>query len=475
MKRWAILWVWGLYLAAQSSYQQEAETWIQRLDSLVYWQQIEERFLAPQKALLETPVKTPYDPTISPEMLEERLKALESVIPLEVNPMVQAFIKVYIEKYPDLTAKLLGRSVLFFPYIEEVFDREGLPLELKYMAVIESALVPTARSPAGAVGLWQFVYPTARYYGLKITSYIDERRDPFKSTVAAAKYLKRLYSIYKDWLLVIAAYNCGPGNVNRAIKKAGGKRNVWELMPYLPRETRGYVPAFIAAYYAMEYAKEHGIYPEPVHYTFYTDTIHILRKKVSLRYLAKIMGVDEKLLRLLNPELRRGVVPYTTYPYVLRIPSEAFTAFYYNRHLLNAPEATIETEAEIDSSNLAYVILPPPNTEIHFHEVQEEETIEDIAHLYEVAVDSIKKWNRLYDERLRPGTYLKIFIPLPEESASDSIQKPKFLYYRVRREDTLWSIQQRFPHISIEQLRAINQLHPNQDLKEGQWLKIPIH
>jgi membrane-bound lytic murein transglycosylase D len=251
-----------------------------------------------------------------------RLALLESEIPLEYNEYVKPYIDLYAVRRRGLVGKVMAWSKYYFPQFEEALDRENMPMELKYLAVIESALNPNATSPVGAAGMWQFMAPTGRMYGLKTTSSYDERRDVQKSTDAAIKYLRNSYRIYGDWLLVIASYNCGPGNVNKAIKRAGGVKNFWAVQQYLPRETRGYVPAFIAATYVMEYASEHNLYPnENVEVFKHTDTI-LVDNSYSLHQLAKQLNMTVADIQVYNPSLRKGVLPLSAEKIAITLPYE---------------------------------------------------------------------------------------------------------------------------------------------------------
>ncbi|MEZ4825031.1 MAG: lytic transglycosylase domain-containing protein [Bacteroidia bacterium] len=259
-------------------------------------------------------------PSYAAGTIRSRMYELPTVIPLDYNVYVQRYIDVYTVKKREQTARMLGLSKVYFPLFEEYLDREGLPLELKYLSVVESALNPHARSRVGATGLWQFMLGTARMYNLEVNSYVDERCDPLKSTEAATRYLKNAYNEFGDWLLAIASYNCGSGNVRKAIARSGGKQNFWEIMEYLPRETRGYVPAFVAATYAFEYASEHNIYPIYVEFDYSQDTLHIARLDITLQEIAEITRTDYELLKNLNPELKIDRIPYSNDPYILKVP-----------------------------------------------------------------------------------------------------------------------------------------------------------
>lgn len=266
---------------------------------------------------------------ISDSIYIERLYRLPRLMEMVYNDVVRSVIDKYTGRLRPTVSFLLGAANFYFPIFEEVLESEGLPLELKYLPVIESALRPQATSRAGAGGLWQFMVPTAKQCGLKVNSIVDERRDPFKSTHAAAQYLKYLYRIYGDWNLVIAAYNCGPGNVNKAIRRANGSRDYWEIYPYLPLETRGYVPAFIGANYVMNYYCEHKICPMRTELPMQCDTI-MTTHNVSLKQIAEYCGIDLKYLRALNPQYRQDLVPGETELSSICLPLKEMTIFIDN-------------------------------------------------------------------------------------------------------------------------------------------------
>ncbi len=337
-----------------------------------------------------------------PDVYEERLAALETKVPLDLNPMSLNAIRGYLFHYPTLTGRLLGLADYYLPTIEAIFRSYGLPLELQYMAIIESALMPEALSPMAAAGIWQFIPGTARLYGLQVNRLIDERYDLIKSTHAAARYLQNVYRIFGDWLLVIAAYNCGQGRVLRAIKMAGGRTNYWEIARFLPHETRGYVPAFIAACYVMNYAPLHGIRPIYPDVPQEVDTVYFpIKARLSL--VAKSATVPLSWLRFYNPELRSDLIPHG---YTLRVPAIA-------AHQV----ATIRDKAL--QGELSLLPVAAGRTQITrgylWHTVRPSETLYRIARQYEVSPHQIMRWNQLWGYYVSPGMKLRIRLsPEPD-------------------------------------------------------------
>ncbi|MDP4273759.1 MAG: lytic transglycosylase domain-containing protein, partial [Bacteroidota bacterium] len=271
-------------------------------------------------------ISTEKIPDFPDSVYIERLSKIPSIIPLSFNQEVKSYINVYTKKKRTSVEVMLGLMDYYFPMIEEIFDSYNLPLELRFLPVIESALNPRAVSRVGATGLWQFMYGTGRNYGLTVNSLVDERRDPINATRAAAKYVKDLYNIFHDWVLVIAAYNCGPGNVNKAIRRSGGKKNYWSIYYNLPRETRGYVPAFIAATYTMNYYKEHGLVPKIIDMPQATDTI-MITDNLHLKQVSGVLNLPIEELRNLNPQYRYDIVPGKTLPCTLTLPFQYTSKF----------------------------------------------------------------------------------------------------------------------------------------------------
>lgn len=301
-----------------------------------------------------------YNPTFTTEEYQERLRRLPVVMEMPYNSVVQKFIDQYSGRLRRTVSYALGAGNFYIPIFEEALDYYGLPLELKYLPVIESALEPKAKSSAGAVGLWQFMLATGKRYDLKVNSLIDERQDPYKSSWAAARYLRDLYKIYRDWNLVIAAYNCGPTNVNKAIHRANGVRDYWAIYPYLPSETRGYVPAFIAANYIMNYYCEHNICPMKTKIPITTDTVTIMRD-LHMQQVAELCNIDVEAIQALNPQYRTQLIPGSSGPMTLRLPTETLNTFIdlkdsvYNYRVdeLLTRRSCVEVDDRLDNRSVA--------------------------------------------------------------------------------------------------------------------------
>ena len=297
------------------------ESMLSDMDSL-YWDWQSKNFLS----IDENCMSTATNPIVSDSVYIDRLSRIPSIIEMPFNDIVKKHIEAYTNRLRNKISFILAAANFYMPLFEEALDTYDLPLELKYLPVIESALNPTAMSRQRASGLWQFMLRTGKLYGLENNSLVDERRDPIKSTWAAARYLKDLYNIYKDWNLALAAYNCGPGNVNKAIRRAGGATDYWEIYHLLPKETRGYVPGFIAANYIMNYYCEHGICPMDTQLPATTDTIHI-HKNLNLKQVAEVCDINIDQLRSLNPQYKKDIVPGLSKPYVLRLPNNTVNRF----------------------------------------------------------------------------------------------------------------------------------------------------
>lgn len=353
-------------------------------------------------------------PMYADSVMAYRLSLLESEIPLDFNEYVKPYINLYTVRKRNLSSKILAWSKYYFPMFEEALDRANMPLELKYLAVIESALNPMATSPVGAAGMWQFMAPTGRMYGLKTNAIYDERRDVQKATEAAIKYLRNSYRIYGDWLLVIASYNCGPGNVNKAIRKAGGVKNFWAVQRYLPAETRGYVPAFIAAAYMMNYASEHNIYPsDAVQINYHTDTIHV-DASYNLSALAQSLDMTLDQLLDLNPALRRSVVPYGMDKVTLTLPYEKavkFASINDSSFKQNSNEQlmAMNRQIAIERKQLAAVSnKSKKSNKGKTITVKKGDTLGKIADKYNVSENDIRRWNKLKGNRINAGQRILI-------------------------------------------------------------------
>ncbi len=347
------------------------------------------------------------------DVLLDRLSRLPTIIEMPLNEPVRNAINFYANRRKQLVENMLGLSLYYMPIFEEALERHGLPNELRYLPVIESALVPTAVSPVGAAGLWQFMPGTGKDLGLEINSLIDQRRDPYLASEAGAKFLKQLYSNYNDWSLAIAAYNCGPGNVNKALRRAGdGKHDFWDIYPFLPAETRGYVPAFIAANYIMNYYKEHDISPALARKPLITDTVHVSRR-VHFQQISDVMGIPMAELRTLNPQFRKDVIPGDIRPYSLVLPSLQVYAYIANEDSIVNHNASLYARRGIVEPASGKIVGSSANGDyydeevIQYHKVKKGETLAKIAKRYGVTVSSIRKLNKC-GKSVKAGRNLKI-------------------------------------------------------------------
>lgn len=391
--------------------------------------------------VLDSYVENSKSETVSDEVYIKRLRALPVTIEMPFNSVVKTYIEMYTQRRRTLVEEMLGMSLYYMPIFEQALEKEGLPLELKYLPVIESALNPDAISRVGATGLWQFMISTAKGLGLEVNSLVDERRDPYRASEKAAVYLKNLYNIYHDWSLVIAAYNCGPGNVNKALRRAGGSgKDFWAIYPYLPKETRGYVPAFIAANYVMTYFKNHNISPSLAKKPLLTDTIAV-NQRINFNQISKVLNMPIDELRVLNPQFRRDVIPGDTHSYSLCLPTHQVYSFImskdsilnyrtdlYGRRDVVEPATIADSQQDIsgvEGVDFTY----ETQTVTKWHKVRRGETLAKIAGKYGVTSSSIKRANGLRRSSVKRGQSLKIVttqrvkVPIEksDEPASDEL------------------------------------------------------
>lgn len=350
---------------------------------------------------------TSAGPVVTDSVYIDRLSRIPSIIEMPYNDIVKKHIEAYTGRLRHKVAFMLAAANFYMPLFEEALDTYDLPMELKYLPVIESALNPTALSRQRASGLWQFMLRTGKIYGLENNSLIDERRDPIKSTWAAARYLKDLYNIYKDWSLVLAAYNCGPGNVNKAIRRAGGATDYWAIYPFLPRETRGYVPGFIAANYVMTYYCEHGICPMESQLPATSDTIHI-HKDLHLQQVASVCNIDIDQLRSLNPQYKKDIIPGNSKVYTLRLPNNMATTFIEREDSIYAFDAKkyLSKRRTVAVSDASTSSKSTKGTT--YHKIRRGDTLGGIARRYGVSVSQLRKLNGIRGNNIRAGKTLRI-------------------------------------------------------------------
>jgi membrane-bound lytic murein transglycosylase D len=410
---------------------------------------------------------------ISTELLKQRLEDLNARTPFNVehNPSLEKIIKHYLKNRRSSMAKLMALSDYYFPMFEQEFDKHNLPLEIKYLAVVESALDPVAKSRVGATGLWQFMFTTGKIFGLEVSSYVDERADPEMSTEAAAKYLKSLHKSFDDWDLALAAYNSGPGNVSKAIRRSGGETNYWKIRNRLPRETAGYVPAFLATMYIFEYAEEHGFKSlGPKFHQIATDTIQV-KRLITFEQVAKVVNLPVEEVQFLNPSYKLGIIPYIKDKnYTLRLPVESIGKFVANEEAIYK---LAQEENSKEDANLPKYVEQPDRIR---YRVKSGDYLGKIAERYGVGVSQIKKWNGLKNNKLKVGQRLTIYPTKPidnsnKTSVTKTTTKGNVKLYTVKNGDSLWSISQKYPGVTVQNIKNWNGISSNK-LQPGMKLKI---
>jgi membrane-bound lytic murein transglycosylase D len=429
----------------------------------------------------------------------QRLSDIMSPIHFPFNSQVKSYIQLYTQRRRAQMENMMGLAEYYFPMFEASLDAHNLPFELKYLAVIESALNPRALSKAGASGIWQFMLPTGRMYGLEVNSYIDERRDPHKATEAAAKFLSDLYNIYGDWHLAIAAYNCGPGNVNRAIRRSGGKRDFWQIYYHLPRETRGYVPAFIAATYAFTYAHEHNLNVKPSQLPLATDTI-MVSQPLHFTQISDMMNVPVEFIRELNPQYRLDIIPASRKSYPLRLAFDHSTQFASLEDTIFAHRRTEffpNNQLVVTPSDTKHPVAVPAGFEVVHYTVKSGDAVGLIAEWFNVRLSDLRYWNNINGNMIRVGQRLTIYVPrdrhehfqnvaarrmgknAPVASAQQASPAPaasaggeNFIYHTVRNGDNLWSIAQQYPGVTNDDIMRLNNITDARRIQPGQRLRI---
>jgi membrane-bound lytic murein transglycosylase D len=436
---------------------------------------------------------------------KDRLSKINSLIKLPYNSIIRNHIHVYTVRQRDKFAAVLGLKDYYFPMIEDIFDSYGIPAELRYMAVIESALNPNAVNRySGATGLWQFMYSTGRMYGLTINSIVDERRNPVLATHAAARYMKDLYKIYNDWTLVIAAFNCGPGNVNKAIARSGNKKDYWDIYYRLPRETRGYIPQYVAATYAINYYAEHGIKPLEINIPVATDTI-IVNKDIHLTQISEVMKLPLGELRALNPQYKTGLVPGSSKPQALTLPMNHLSDFLDLNDTIRGykPELYLNRTTQIaEPSRSSYLPADIKGKTKLIYSVKDGDNPGFISEWYHVGLSELRYWNNIYRSTIRVGQKLVIYVDPKKADYYSKINTMSFeekqkmvgktasqttslaqssllsqaegdyVTYTVRYGDTIWDIVKMFDNVTATEVLNLNNISDPGKIQVGQKLKI---
>tara|TARA_R110002012_G_scaffold263456_2_gene446558 strand:- start:227709 stop:229337 length:1629 start_codon:yes stop_codon:yes gene_type:complete len=408
--------------------------------------------------------------TVDTDTLKLRLEKLNQKTPFNIayNPSLESVIQSFLKRRRGLIERMLTLSQFYFPMFEEELANQNVPLELKYLAIVESALNPRAKSRVGATGLWQFMYPTGKMFNLNVSSYVDERSDPIMATKAAAAYLSQLHGIFNDWDLALAAYNSGPGNVNKAIRRSGGYQNYWNIRANLPRETAGYVPAFLATMYLFEYAEEHGLKPKNAERPYFqTDTIHV-KRLITFDQISKLVDVSVEELEVLNPSYKLNIIPFVDQKnYALRLPVDAIGKFVANEEQIYA---FVEQELLVEEKALPQFVKTQDQIK---YKVKSGDYLGRIAERYGVGVSQIKSWNGLRSNNLRVGQRLIIYSKNPvattstaQSTTTKATTSDLTKVHTVKEGDSLWTISRKYSGISVDNLRKWNGISGN-NLKLG--------
>ena len=426
----------------------------------------------------------------------DRLNKMNSFIKIPYNPVIRNYIVQYTEKMPARIGNIIGLSRYWMPQFEDIFMEYDLPQELKALAVVESALNTRAVSRAKAKGMWQFISTTARHYNLEMTSYVDERFDPIKSCRAAAQYLRDAYDIFGDWSLAIASYNCGSGNVNKAIRRSGGGKDFWDVYNYLPRETRGYVPAFVAALYVLNYYTEHNIVPTPIALPAHVDTF-MINRNLHFGQISENIGVSMEELRDLNPQYLYDIIPADSHEYLLRIPYNYTIAFVDKEKDMYGYKDSVYFDTvkmkQIQNGTVASVGDGSYTT----YKVKSGDTLGGIARRYGTTVNNLKSWNNLHSNTIRVGQRLRIYgkgaAPSTSTASSSSSSTSSasssssssssqaavatttsggYVTYTVKKGDTLWAISNKFDGVTLHDIMTLNGFTNSTKIYPGMKIKI---
>lgn len=427
-----------------------------------------------------------YD--LSSEVIKKRLAKLDAKSPfnIEYNQALENTIKSFLKNRSKAFERLMAISEYYFPMFEEHLAKYNIPMELKYLAIVESALNPRAKSRVGASGLWQFMYPTGKQYNLEVNSYVDERYDPIKATEAACQYLSSLYTIFGDWSLVLASYNAGPGNVSKAIRRSGGNQNYWNIRKNLPRETANYVPAFLATMYIYEFRKEHGLQPKKATMTYFeTDTI-MIKKQMSFKHISELLDIPVEELEFLNPIYKLKIIPFETEEaHYLRLPKNKMGLFVSNEEKIYAYLDYLETFKEKTKSefitqtskdtlitHLDSTTISKPKFErkTQYYTIKSGDNLGEIADKYNVLVSELKKWNKIKGNTIQAGRRLKIYSD--KKVVTSAIENTTNSgTYTVQKGDSLFIISKKHPGVTVEQIKKWNDINGD-NIQPGMKLKI---